>query len=380
MKTLSSTSARIDLDNLRFNFRSARQFIGPNVKYMAVVKADAYGHGAVPCSRALADEGVDWLCVARIEEAVELREAGIKTPLLCLGRFWQGQESLLIEREITPVIFTSDQAMLLNNAAASQQKPFAAHVKIDTGMGRVGIRDEVLDEFVATLTHLKNLKIDGLMTHFAVADDLEQTEFTRNQIKRFYSAVNRFRLAGFDPRYLDLANSPGAVAHRESRGNMVRLGGILYGLGRDVLPQSIANPELRPVMSLSTRIAQIKHVSAGESLGYGRTFTTRRDSLIATISAGYADGLRRDLSNRGRVIVRGRFAPIVGRVSMDWTIIDVTEIEGAAIGDEVVLIGNSGDLSITAEDVAQQIGTISYEVTCGITRRVPRLYSPSSVA
>jgi alanine racemase len=212
------------------------------------------------------------------------------------------------------------------------------------------------------------------MTHFAVADKLSENEFTTTQIKRFDEAVSTFEENGFHPKYKDLANSPGAIAHENSRGNMVRLGGVLYGLGGDVLPKEIVKPELKPVMSLHTRIAHIKKVPKGETLGYSRTFTTEKDSLIATIPIGYEDGYRRSLSNRGHVIVKDSFAPVVGRISMDWTIIDVTEIHDVKIKDEVILIGGQKELKITAEELAEKIETISYEITCGINRRVARKY------
>ncbi len=212
------------------------------------------------------------------------------------------------------------------------------------------------------------------MTHFAVADNLSENEFTDTQIKRFDEAVKIFEENGFCPKYKDLANSPGAIAHENSRGNMVRLGGVLYGLGGDVLPKEIIKPNLKPVMSLHTRIAHLKNVPNGETLGYSRTFLTERDSVIATVPIGYRDGYRRSLSNRGRVIVKDSFAPVVGRISMDWTIIDVTEIRDVKINDEVILIGEQNERKITAEELAKKSETISYEITCGINRRVARKY------
>jgi alanine racemase len=212
------------------------------------------------------------------------------------------------------------------------------------------------------------------MTHFAVADNLSENNFTDIQIKRFYEAVRIFEENGFRSKYKDLANSPGAIVHEKSRGNMVRLGGVLYGLGGDVLPKEIIKPELKPVMSLHTRIAHVKNVPKGETIGYGRTFLTKRDSIIATVPIGYQDGYRRSLSNRGRVIVKGFLAPVIGRISMDWTIIDITEIHGVKVNDEVILIGEQNGLTVTAEELAAKIETISYEITCGINRRVTRKY------
>jgi alanine racemase len=368
------TWAEINLENLAFNFQSVKNFIGNAIEYMAVVKADAYGHGAVQCANKLEAKNIDWLAVVLPEEGLELRKSGIKKPILCLGSFWNGQESLLLENNITPVIYQKEKAENFNRAAAEKGLKAKIHVKVDTGMGRIGVRFDEVKKLVEILKPLKNLSVDGLMTHFAVADKLSENEFTTTQIKRFDEAVSTFEENGFHPKYKDLANSPGAIAHENSRGNMVRLGGVLYGLGGDVLPKEIVKPELKPVMSLHTRIAHIKKVPKGETLGYSRTFTTEKDSLIATIPIGYEDGYRRSLSNRGHVIVKDSFAPVVGRISMDWTIIDVTEIHDVKINDEVILIGGQKELKITAEELAEKIETISYEITCGINRRVARKY------
>lgn len=372
------TISTIDLDNLAFNLRSVREFIGADVKCLAVVKADAYGHGAVECSRHLEREGIDWLGVALPEEGVELRNAGIERPILVLGSFWPGQESDVIDAGLTPVVYTVEQAALLDSAALSAGRIADYHVKIDTGMGRIGVRYDAARDLATSLATFKNIRLDGMMTHFAVADDLGENTFTNEQIDRFDSAVEIFHECGFTPTYFDLANSPGAVAHPVSRRKLVRLGGVLYGLGGDVLPREIVKPELRPVLSLTSSIAYIKDVPAGETLGYGRTFRTDRASRIASIPIGYADGYPRTLSNVGKVIVNGRSAPTVGRISMDWTLIDVTDVPEAKVGDTVTMIGTDGRSSVLAEDLAAAIGTISYEITCGISERVPRVFIEST--
>jgi len=369
------TWAEIDLDNLTFNFQSVRQFINKDIRFMAVVKADAYGHGSIECSKRLEAEGIDWLGVAMPEEGVELRQAGIRVPILCLGSFSAGQELTLLENNLTTVIYQIENAALLDAASLRSGVITNIHVKIDTGMGRIGVRVEDVREFAKELKRFSNVKVEGLMTHFAAADNLKENEFTNGQIRKFYEAVAVFRDKGFDPVYIDLANSPGAVAHPGSLGNMVRLGGILYGLGGDVLPKDIETPHLKPVLSLRTRIAHIKNVRRNETLGYGRTFKSERDSLIATIPIGYKDGYSRSLSNRGRAILNGHFVPVVGRISMDWTLLDVTDLPNAKIGDEVILIGVQNGLQISAEDIAAELGTISYEVTCAIDRRVPKFYN-----
>ncbi|HTK39044.1 MAG TPA: alanine racemase [Pyrinomonadaceae bacterium] len=368
------TWAEISLENLAFNLNSARDFIGREIRVMGVVKADAYGHGAVECAKRLEAESIDWLAVALPEEGVQLRQAGIKKPILCLGSFWSGQEKILLYHDLTPIIYRIEDAERLNNSADESGITKNIHIKIDTGMGRVGVRYDAVAEFAKDLTGFPSLRVDGLMTHFASADDLSETDFTNLQIERFETAVDIFRELGLNPTNIDLANSPGAIVHPKSRGNMVRLGGILYGLGDDVLPKDAPKPEFRPVLSLRTQIAHLKKVPMGETLGYGRAFTTARDSLIATIPVGYADGYGRRLSGHGRAIVNGRFVQTVGRISMDWTLLDVTDAGEVAVGDEVTLIGESNGREIRASELAAVTGTISYEITCGISQRVPRRY------
>lgn len=369
------TVAEIDLDSLEFNFRSVKNFVGEEIEYMSVVKADAYGHGSVECARRLAAAGTDWFGVAIAEEGIELRSSGITQPILCLDGFWSGQESDLIEHSLTPVVFRPDQIRDLNDAASKRGVDVNVHVKIDTGMGRVGVRPKDVAEFASLLATLPNVNLEGLMTHFAVADDLSQNDFTNAQIKKFGDAVETFHAHGFRPKYLDMANSPGAVAHPLSRAKMVRLGGVLYGLGGDVLPAGIEKPALRPVMAVRSAIALIKTIQPGETLGYGRTYIADSERTIATVPIGYHDGVCRSLSNRGKVIIKGVVAPMIGRVSMDWIIVDVTDVDDAKLGDAVTFIGSDGERSILAEDIARETGTISYEITCGINKRVPRKYT-----
>ena len=372
------TWAEIHLNNLAFNLRSVRNFLGNSVDVLAVVKANAYGHGALRCSQRLEAEGIQWFGVAIPEEAVELRKGGIRGQILCMGGFWPGQEHLILQHDITPVVYRIDAARSLNDAAQAFGRSQRVHIKIDTGMGRIGLRYDEVESFLDELKEFRALSVEGLMTHFAAADDLGQNAFTALQSERLYDALSKFKAAGFDPSIVDLANSPGAIAHREYKGDLIRLGGVLYGLGGDVLPREIPIPELKPVLSLHSRIAHIKNVPAGESLGYGRTFSTSRHSMIATVPIGYDDGYQRSLSNNSRVIVNGRYAPVVGRISMDWTIVDVTDVPNAAVGDAVLLIGlDKSGLSIFAEELAAASKTISYEITCGISSRVPRIFLQS---
>lgn len=368
------TWAEIDLDALAHNFRVIRERTGLRVRILAAVKANAYGHGAVECSTRLEREGVDWFGVALPEEGIELRTAGVAKPILCMGGIWAGQENACIQQNLTPVIYRRDVVEALDRAAKDAGTTVDVHLKIDTGMGRLGVRADDVPDFCAALKRFANIRVDGLMTHLASADDEGQTDFTTLQLRRFEQAVAAFRDHGCEPTYVHAANSAGLFTVAESRANMVRPGGALYGFTRDVLPSNLDTPPLRPVMSLYSRIMLLKRVPKGEKLGYGGTFETMRDSVIATIPIGYDDGYRRALSNHARAIVRGRFAPVVGRISMDLTIIDVTELADVSLDERVTLLGRDGDCLITAEDLGELAGTISYEITCGVSSRVPRVF------
>jgi len=369
-----ATWAEIDLDALAANFHMIRKRVGHDVKVLAAVKANAYGHGAVQCARRLEAEGVDWFGVALPEEGIELRQAGIAKPILCLGGISRGQERACLQFSLTPVVYRRDTLVAIDHAAKEMHAVADVHVKIDTGMGRLGVRPDAFQEFCDGIKVFGNVRVAGLMTHLAAADDDAYQEFTTSQLSRLQEAVTLIRANGFSPNLIHAANSAGAFGYPLS-GNMVRPGGTLYGFSRDVLPAHVQTPGLRPVMSVRSRIMLLKKVPKDEKLGYGCTFETRRDSTIATVPIGYDDGYSRALSNRGRVIVRGALAAVVGRVSMDLTLIDVTDIPGVSLDDDVTLLGRDGELSITAEDIAETIGTISYEVTCGISARVPRVYS-----
>ncbi len=372
------TWAEINLDALAANFREVRKRVGPKVKVMGVVKANAYGHGAVECARRLSREGVDWFGVALPEEGFELRNSGLSEPILCFGGFWPGQEKSCIVNNIVPVVSRVDMIEAVNNAARSLGVVADVHIKIDTGMGRLGVRFDEAREFADSISRFGNVRVDGLMTHFAAADDPAHDKFTEEQTKRFREAVAIFRERGWKPSYEDLANSAGIFGHADSWGSMVRPGGVLYGLWRDVLPPLDEPVNFQPVMTLRTRIELVKRVHAGETIGYGCTFEARREMTVATLPIGYNDGYARRLSNKGRVIVRGQFAPVVGRISMDLTIVDVTDVRGASVGDRVTLMGRDEELSIPAEELAEQAGTLSYEITCGISQRVPRVYLSES--
>ena len=371
------TWAEINLDNLAANFGALRNFLDADVSVMAVVKSDAYGHGAVQCARRLAAK-TEWFGVALPEEAEELRQSGIERPILCLGGFWRGQETLCLRERIVPVIYRLDMAESLNQAAHEQNLVADVHVKIDTGMGRLGVRFDAIREFAERLKSFENLNIDGLMSHFAAADECDKDVFTNEQIGKFETAVEIFHAKGFRPTWCDLANSPATLAHPKSWKNLVRIGGALYGIGKDIFPASETVDQLFPVMRLRSEISLLKTVPKGETLGYGCAFKVERESKIATVPIGYNDGVSRALSNGGRVIINGEYLPIVGRVSMDLILVDVTDSTDAKLFDEVLLIGSQNELTITVEEIAARADTISYEITCGISKRVPRRFKSDS--
>lgn len=368
------TWAEINLDALAANFQLVSNRVGPDVNVMAVVKANAYGHGAVECAHRLEREGTNWFGVALPEEGIELRNAGIAGSILCLAGFWEGQAELCLQHALVPVVYRVDMLEAIDRAARDRGVIADVHLKIDTGMGRLGVRFDEVAEFVPQLKTFKNIRVDGLMTHFAAADEPSCETLTQDQIDRFQNAVSAFRQLDFRPTFVHLANSAGIFAEPESWGNMVRPGGVLYGVWRDILDPAHRGENFRPVMSLHSRISLLKWVPEGETVGYGCTFEASRKTLVATIPIGYDDGYPRGLSNRSHALIRGVFATIIGRISMDLTLIDVTNVPDVTLNDEVILMGESGGQSVSAEYLAKTAGTLSYEVTCGIGSRVPRVF------
>jgi alanine racemase len=367
------TWVEIALDRLAHNCQLVKGQLPPETQLMAIVKADAYGHGAPRCAQVLERAGADWFGVALIEEALELRAAGISKPVFCLGGFWPQQAAKLIEQQLTPALFRLDAAAALDACARARGCRVKVHLKVDTGMGRLGLPLRDLPALLEAFKQFSHLELDGLMTHLASADDAD-ADYTTGQIALYQTALNLLRAAGFEPTWRHLANSAGMHAYPQARGTLVRVGALLYGLTGDILKPGLPAPVVQPVLSLHSRIAWLKTVPPATAIGYGSTFVTARESRIATIPIGYADGLRRGLSNTGRVLVRGAFAPIVGRVSMDLTTIDVTDVPGVVLDEEVVLLGEQQHQRLTAEEIARQIGTVSYEVITGISARVPHVY------
>lgn len=375
---LSLTIAEINLSNLIHNLNQVRRHLSSSskkCKILAVVKANAYGHGIREISKELELAGVDMFGVAHVEEGICLRESGIYTGILVMGGISEAYATDIIKWHLTPVVYTIPLAKTLSEAALSTDTVLPVHIKIDTGMRRIGVTPETALEFVEDVAALKGLWIEGIMTHFAEAD-LQNREFVREQLDSFTSVCKLLERRGITIPLRHTANSAAVIDIRDSHLDMVRPGIMLYGYSPS--PFLSSRVDLRPVMTLKSRIIFLKKVPPKTGISYGRIFTTRRETLVATIPIGYADGYSRSLSNTGQVIVRGMRAPVIGRVCMDMTMIDVTDIPGVHTSDEVIVMGGEGDNRITADDIAAWAGTISYEVLCGIGERVERVYGMSN--
>ncbi|MBN2232758.1 MAG: alanine racemase [Deltaproteobacteria bacterium] len=374
------TRARIDTAALRHNYRRLAVAAGDGVRLLPVVKADAYGHGAVLVARALAGAGVDFFAVATAGEAHELLDAGIDARMLVLGGVY-GDECDAVAAaagSLVPVVWEPAMVAALAAAARKQRTTLPVHLKIDTGMRRAGVPAEEALSLARTIAAEPGLKLEGVLSHLAVADsdDPAMIAFTRRQREHFSRLLTELAAAGLNPRYVHLGNSAGITDH-PSCGNLARPGIMLYGCRPDNdRPLAL---DLTPVMAVVTGVVTVRELQSGDGISYGLTFTAARKTRVALLPVGYADGLRRVLSNRGAMLVRGRRAPIIGRVCMDWTMIDVTDIPGVAAGDEVVIIGRQGSEAITAEGLASLTDTIAYEILCGWSRRVPRVPVSSAV-
>ena len=338
---------------------------------MAVVKANAYGHGAIETSRTLVQHGVTRLAIFSVEEGILLRQAGITVSIVVLGPIFQEQFGDLVAYQLTPVVSDLSILTALGAATASSSTPYPIHLKIETGMGRLGLTHAELETVIGLGTFPPSLQLEGLMTHLADADGPDPGT-TNQQINRFNRAVKVVRQGGFQVPFIHASNSGGAVRFPSAHLSLVRPGIMLYGY--HTLPNTVEVPNLKPVLSLRTCVAQIRTIQPGETVSYNRTFTAKCPTRIAILPIGYADGLSRHLSNRGSVLIRGRRVPIVGRVCMDMVMVDVTTVSDVAVGDEVVLIGRQGSEQISAHDIAEWTGTISYEVLCAISPKIPRRY------
>lgn len=364
------TRAEIDLEALGHNYREIRRDAGPGRAVLAVVKADAYGHGAARSAAFLETEGAELFGVALAEEGVALRRFGIRRPILVLGGIYPGQEEDVIEHDLTPVLFDLAAARRLEAAGRRTGRTLGYHLKVDTGMSRLGVPVEELDEVLDGLAGCKSLAMEGLLSHLALADTPEEP-FTAEQSRRFAGVLEKVKAAGFAPTWIHLSNSAAIFSRDFPECNLVRPGIALYG----GLPSAhFADLDLRPVMRLRSAIAQLREIPPGTGVSYGHRFVARRPSRIAAVPIGYADGYSRLLSGCGEALVRGRRVPVAGTVCMDWILLDVTDLREVAVGDRVTLLGADGGERISAEEWAERIGTINYEVFCGIGKRVPRKY------
>jgi alanine racemase len=356
------------------NYRAIRKVVGEHVEVMPVVKADAYRHGAIEVSRTLEEQGAGWLAVSSTEEGVSLRDAGIKARILVMADFLPFTREVMLAHDLTPVIHSLEDLNELDRLAAARAQKCRYHLKVDTGMGRLGVRADaaVIGEAILSV---KNIELEGLMTHFASAANY-QTSQTEEQSMLFDRLCEGLRSAGVHPVLVHLSSTiPVAYGRRTAWRNMIRPGHAIYGYvspARGQAPGKILH--VKPALTWRATVLSVKDVPPGSLIGYGGMFRAPRPMRIAVLAAGYADGVPHRLSNRGSVIVNGKLAPIVGAVSMDLTSIDVSEAPETRVGDAVTLLGSEGNLSIDAQQIAKQAGTISYSVLCGIHARVKRIY------
>lgn len=370
MRAERSTWAEIDLSAIKHNIGVVRQLVGMGVEIMAVVKADAYGHGSAAVAKTAIESGVDRLGVAALAEAVELREAGVRSPIQILGCSLPEQADDIVRYNITQTVSNEEIVRALSRAAARARRIARIHIKVDTGMGRVGVAEHELPQFVRRVSEYESIRIEALMTHFPCADE-QRDDFTPSQIERFLrlacdEAVKPLNVL------LHAANSAAIIRYPESYFNLVRPGLMLYGA--TTLSDCPIRPLLKPALSLKSRIVQIRTMSRGEAVSYGRTYVSQEDTVVATIPIGYADGFSRMLSGKAQVLVNGKRAPVIGRVCMDQCLVDIGEAGEVRLGDTVTLIGTDGGESVHPEEVAAWAGSIPHEVLCTIGKRVQRIY------
>jgi len=362
--------SEIDMGALKRNVARTRKLVGEDVRILLTIKADAYGHGARHVGRTAIASGIDMLGVATLHEGIELRGAGIRVPILILSPSLVNEIDEILEWDLTPTVSDIKFAQALAFSGSRMTDNVKVHVEVDTGMTRGGVNQDEAVEFVKALNGLPGLTLEGLYTHFPSTYN-EEADFTISQIQAFQDIVDALRREGIEIPLLHTANSAAISQYRGSYFNMVRPGGIIYGM----FPQRGMNGlGLEPVMSFKSRVVNVKQVGSGKTVSYGRTHRFERDSRVAAVAAGYGHGLTRLLSNNGDLLVRGTRAPIVGMVTMDVTLLDVTDVPGVTVGDEVVIFGRQGEGEIKVYEVAERCGTIAYEVTCGIGKRVPRVY------
>jgi alanine racemase len=371
ISTLLPTYATINLTALAHNLSCIKRSLSPGCEIMAVVKANAYGHGAAETARALARQGIKRFAVASLDEGIALRQAGLSGSIVVLGALFEEQMFDLIAHQLTPVVSDGRILPALAKAAHSHPAPYPVHLKVETGMGRLGFSPEELLAFLDNPLLKKPLQVEGLMTHLSDADGADST-FTERQLGSFNALLEQIRLRGLTVPLVHAANSAAIVRFPDAHFSFVRPGIMLYGY--HTLPATVPAPDLKPVLSLRTTVAQLRTIPQGGTVSYNGTFVATRQTRIAVLPIGYADGYSRQLSHRGSVLIQGRRAPIVGLVCMDMIMVDVTDLAPVQVGEIATLIGQQGEESIWADEVAAWINTIPYEILCGIGSRVPRLY------
>lgn len=365
--------AEVNLGAIEHNYKQIRQHIPNHTEIMAIVKADGYGHGAKEVANFLQEQGVNRFAVAIVAEGEELRSSGITSPILVLGYTPRADIKTLIENDLTQTVFSYEMAKTISDEAGRLGKTVNIHLKVDTGMGRIGFLSSPKSiEEILMITKLPHINLEGIFTHFSTADE-EDTSYTKEQWSIFEGFLKELSEVGLELPIIHAANSAAIMCHEYTHLNLVRPGIILYGyypspyLGGKVL-------DLEPAMTLKTQVVHVKELPEGQYVGYGRKFYTHQKTKIATIPVGYADGYSRNLGNKGRVLIRGQYAPIIGNICMDQFMVDVTHIKGVSVEDEVVLFGKQQDAVIPVEEIAQSLGTINYEIVCMIGKRVPRIY------
>lgn len=378
MKTLKRTWAEVSLDNLEHNYRAIKNHIPEGCRFLGVMKADAYGHGAVPLSHALCELGAEYLAVSNLEEAIQLRRGGVRAPMLILGYTPASFADTMVFMDITQEVHSLEYAKELDTALAGTNYILNVHLKLDTGMTRIGFfaydHERTLPELLE-VCGLPHLHVEGVFTHFCVADSKapEDEAFTRTQYARFTAMLDALTAHGIRPELRHCASSGATILYPELALDMVRPGIATYGHAPSEDAEGIL--DLRPLMTVRTTVAQLREIPAGTSISYGRTYTAERDMRVAVLPIGYADGLLRGLSGKVSFRIRGRMARSVGRICMDMCMVDVSGIPEIRVGDEAALFGYDTDGTLLpCERIAQQAGTISYEILCGISKRIPRIY------
>ena len=371
------TWAEVNLTTLQKNYRAVQELVGTESTICCVVKCDAYGHGSVECARALQEAGATWFGVTSTEEAVKLRRGGIQARILVMTGFWRGEEDEILDSDLTPAIWSIEHVQRLQQAASRHpQRPVPVHVKVDTGMSRLGVPMNELPALIDEIKKAEDIVVEGVFSHLASSENLD-AEDAQWQIMCFEDVLKTFAGQGITPTYVHLANSAAVVGRRDTWHSMIRPGLLLYGGCLPLEGKEAAErvcPTLTPVLSWKTRVIALKDLETGQAIGYGGNYKTKRPTRIAVIPVGYGDGFSRHLSNKGRVILRDQYAPIVGNVSMDLVTVDVTDLPDAAIGDEIILIGRTEHCRIDVEEHALHTQTIPYEILCGLSPRVPRKY------